>query len=201
MSTYAATLGRDFWLAKWTSQSASVHDLSFVFFYGGLSLLGSLFLFMKEVSFALAGLSSCQSFHNRLLASLLKAPMSFFDTTPIGRIMVRFSTDIDNLDIQLSPQFSHISMNIFMLVSTLIVLVNATVWLIIPLALIAFAMMKLQQFYLGASRDLNRLKSITQSPAISLVSETLSGLSTVRAYGLENHFTRRIQGTLLELIK
>lgn len=156
------------------------------------SVVSSLFLFGKEVAFAFAGLQSCQSFHNRLFAALLKAPMLFFDSTPIGRIMVRFSADVDNLDVQLAPLYSHVAMNIFLITATLIVLTSASAWFLLPLLVVAAVLVRLQRYYLGASRELNRLKSVAQSPAISLVSETLSGLVTVRAYCLERHFTKRL---------
>lgn len=165
------------------------------------SVVSSLFLFGKEVAFAFAGLQSCQNFHNRLFAALIKAPMLFFDSTPIGRIMVRFSTDVDNLDAQLAPLYSHVAMNVFLITSTLIVLTTASFWFLLPLLVVALVLVRLQRYYLGASRELNRLKSVAQSPAISLVSETLSGLVTVRAYGLEQRFTKRIQRYLRDYQK
>lgn len=69
--------------------------------------------------------------------------------------MVRFSVDIDNLDMQLSPQFSHIAMNVFMLISTLIVLVNASPWFLIPLGLIAFALLRLQRYIFNVQPHLD----------------------------------------------
>lgn len=77
--------------------------------------------------------------------------------------MVRFSVDVDNLDMQLSPQFSHIAMNVFMLISTLIVLINASPWFLIPLALVAIALLRLQRY---SRPDLVLLTHSTCSPRI-----------------------------------
>jgi ABC-type multidrug transport system fused ATPase/permease subunit len=92
--------------------------------------------------------------HWIILLGVLHAPMSFFDTTPIGRIINRFSKDIDAVDSTLSQAFSESLIILITVVATLVILIYGSWFVIIgliPLAvLFAFIQVK---FFVGHTRN------------------------------------------------
>lgn len=118
----------------------------------------------------------------------MRSPMSFFDTTPTGRILNRFSKDIDIIDTAI-PATIRDWMSCFLQVIAAIVMIGlATPLFLVVIIPVAVAYYFIQKFYVPTSRQLKRLESITRSPIYAHFSETLSGLSTIRAYGASRRF-------------
>lgn len=114
--------------------------------------------------------------------------MSFFDTTPAGRILNRFSSDIYRVDEVLARTFNMLFVNAARSGFTLAVISITTpafVALIIPLSL---AYYYIQRYYLRTSRELKRLDSVSRSPIYAHFQETLGGISTIRAYRQQQRF-------------
>lgn len=112
--------------------------------------------------------------------------MSFFDTTPLGRILNRFSKDVDVVDNVLPMSMRFWIMMFFNALSVIIVISYSTPWfmtVIIPCGILYFF---IQKFYVATSRQLKRIESVTRSPIYTHFSETITGQSTIRAYGEEN---------------
>ncbi|AAS54536.2 AGR047Wp [Eremothecium gossypii ATCC 10895] len=126
--------------------------------------------------------------HESMLAAVLRAPMSFFETTPIGRILNRFSNDIYKVDELLARTFSQFFANTTR-VSFTIIVICVTTWqftfFVIPLAMLYIYY---QQYYLKTSRELRRLDSVTKSPVYAHFQETLNGVSSIRGYGQLDRF-------------
>ena len=116
--------------------------------------------------------------------------MQFFETTPIGRILNRFSNDIYKIDEVIPRTFSMFFRNCVSVTFVMVVISTSTpafVLLILPFALLY---MYIQRYYLRTSRELKRLESITRSPIYSHFQESLGGISTIRAYEQSDRFTR-----------
>lgn len=131
--------------------------------------------------------------HNRLLTHVLHAPPSFFDTTPLGRILNRFSAEISQTDQFLHVYFMTAVYFILGIIrSTVIVGISTPVFLTIggP-ALLAFAI--LLYVYSSPSRNLQRADSIARSPVISLFQETVTGagVAMLKVHGLREEWTSR----------
>lgn len=109
--------------------------------------------------------------------------MTFFDTTPLGRILNRFSSDIYSIDDSLPFVLNILLSNVFGLLGMLVVMSYGLPWVLIPLVPLGVLYYQTQRYYRHSSRELKRLCSLTLSPIISQFSETLSGLTTVRASG------------------
>ncbi|NXL81933.1 MRP2 protein, partial [Leptocoma aspasia] len=128
--------------------------------------------------------------HQQLLSNILRAPMSFFDTTPTGRIINRFAKDIFTVD-ETIPMSFRTWISCFMgIISTLVVICLATplfAVVIVPLSIIYYFVLR---FYVATSRQLRRLDSVTRSPIYSHFGETVSGLSVIRAYGHQERFLK-----------
>jgi ABC-type multidrug transport system fused ATPase/permease subunit len=114
--------------------------------------------------------------------------MSFFETTPTGRIVNRFSSDMDDLDVSLAVHVNHSLIIVLQIISTFAVIVFATpifAVVIIPTVIIYICV---QKFYVATQRQLKRHESSTRSPIFSHFTETLNGASTIRAFELVDNF-------------
>lgn len=128
--------------------------------------------------------------HDDMAQATLRSPMQFFETTPIGRILNRFSNDIYKIDEVIPRTFSMFFRNCVQVAFVMAVISFSTpafVFLIIPFALLY---LYIQRYYLRASRELKRLESVTRSPVYSHFQESLGGISTIRAYEQTDRFIR-----------
>lgn len=146
-----------------------------------------------------------RSLFNALLQRLTRAPVRFFDTTPIGRILNRFTTDINTIDDALQRSAGDCLSGILnFLVSFGIILYLVPSFG--PVALcIAWLYIRLAPLYVRASRDLRRLESISLSPAFAGFDELLRGIVHIRAFGMESRyqerFYSRVSRTVYSLLK
>ncbi|NWV62716.1 MRP2 protein, partial [Malurus elegans] len=155
-----------------------------------------LFLLMATLLSAHGAMRASRIMHQQLLSNILRVPMSFFDTTPTGRIVNRFAKDIFTVD-ETIPMSFRSWLNCFMaIISTLLVICLATPFfalVIIPLSVFYYFVLR---FYVSTSRQLRRLDSVTRSPIYSHFGETVSGLSVIRAYGHQERFLKQNETTM-----
>ncbi|XP_055014213.1 LOW QUALITY PROTEIN: ATP-binding cassette sub-family C member 10 [Boleophthalmus pectinirostris] len=171
------------------SPLSSVHSLNnmstdvkfYLTVYGGIAVSNTVFTALRAFLFAYGTICAATTIHNRLLDRVLKATVSFFDTTPLGRILNRFSSDIYTIDDSLPFVLNILLANVFGLMGILVVMSYGLPWVIVLLVPLALVYYKLQSFYRHTSRELKRLYSITLSPLYSHFSETITGLATIRA--------------------
>lgn len=109
--------------------------------------------------------------------------MTFFDTTPMGRVLNRFSSDLYSVDDSLPFILNILLASLFNLLGMLVVITYGLPWVLVPLLPLALFYHRTQDFYRHTSRELKRLCSLTLSPVYSHFSETLTGLGTIRASG------------------
>ncbi|NXG44336.1 MRP7 protein, partial [Psilopogon haemacephalus] len=161
--------------------------------YGSIAGANSLFTILRAFLFAYGTIRAATVIHNRLLQRVLKATITFFDTTPTGRILNRFSSDLYCVDDNLPFMLNIFLANMYGLLGMLIMMTYGLPWVglvLLPLAALYFS---IQRYYRCTSRELKRLYSVTLSPIYTHFSETLSGLSSIRAmratqrFELENH--------------
>lgn len=126
--------------------------------------------------------------HNDMASSVLRAPMSFFETTPIGRILNRFSNDIYKIDEILGRVFGMFFNNSAKVLFTVFVICFSTWEFILIAAPLTVLYIYYQQYYLKTSRELRRLDSVSRSPIYANFQESLNGVSIIRAYGQEERF-------------
>ncbi|XP_076880787.1 ATP-binding cassette sub-family C member 10 [Brachyhypopomus gauderio] len=151
--------------------------------YGCLAAANTIFTAARAFLFAYGAIHAATALHKRLLNSVLKATMIFFDTTPLGRVLNRFSSDIYSIDDSLPFVLNILLANVFSLLGMLVVMSYGLPWVLVPLLPLGVLYYQTQRFYRHSSRELKRLCSLTLSPVYSHFSETLSGLATVRASG------------------
>jgi ATP-binding cassette subfamily C (CFTR/MRP) protein 1 len=190
----------DWWMSRWSVADNSVllgYDETWsaarvtAAFLSVYAVLGAVVVAMnavKTVIVSLIGLRAARNLHSGMLGALLRAPTSFYDRTPVGRIVNRFSSDMTSIDMGLVDMFLSMAEQLFTLVGVFgVILLVFPPFLVIvpPLFLFYFRM---QRRYRNATRELKRLHSITKSPIFSHFQETLAGLTCVRAYGEQQRF-------------
>ncbi|XP_063601958.1 ATP-binding cassette sub-family C member 3-like [Penaeus indicus] len=129
----------------------------------------------------------------RLLDSVVRLPMSFFDTNPSGRIINRFSKDINVLDNTFPDNLRNFVGCFMQVVATLIVIVAATPaagLFVLPVMLLYYLV---QVVYIASSRQLKRIESVSKSPIYSHFGETLQGVTVIRAYKRQEEFNEESQ--------
>lgn len=142
----------------------------------------------KTILSFLAGLNASKKIFNLLLKKVLHAKLRFFDATPIGRIMNRFSKDIEAVDQELTPFFEGTFYSLVTCLSTVVLITFITPQFLIVAVIVAILYYFVGRFYLAGSRELKRLDSISRSPIYQHFSETLVGVTTIRAFGDESRF-------------
>ncbi|KAF0299676.1 ATP-binding cassette sub-family C member Sur [Amphibalanus amphitrite] len=152
---------------------------------GGVAVLLAL---AANVSGQYAGARARRHLHNKLLNAVTRSRKEFFEHTPAGRIINRFSTDVSFIDKKLATAI-HILLY-FVLQCATAVVANTIVnwWFIIIATVIGFIYYFLQRFYRTFAIELQRLDSIARSPIQSHFAETQSGLAVIRAYRYQGRF-------------
>lgn len=181
------------WLKHWSEVNTRTgYNPDVVFYLGVYLLLGvsaAVFVFMQSIVLCIfLTIKGSSKLHNIMAKSVLRAPMSFFETTPIGRILNRFSNDVYKVDEVLSRVFGMFISNTTKVAFSLLVICFSTwqvVFLIVPLLVLY---MYYQQYYLRSSRELRRLDSVSRSPIYANFQESLNGVNTIRAYGQTERF-------------
>ncbi|XP_061766165.1 canalicular multispecific organic anion transporter 1 [Nerophis ophidion] len=204
-----AFIGQNVWLSDWTNDAVEYYNKTYptskrdtrVGVFGALGLVQGLFVFLGTLVLVKASLEASRILHSRLLNNLLRVPMLFFDTTPIGRVVNRFAKDIFTVDEVIPQSFRAWLMCLLGVLGTLFVICLATPFftvVIIPLVVVYFFV---QRFYVATSRQLRRLDSVSRSPIYSHFGETVSGLSVIRAYGHQERFLQHNENTIDENLK
>ncbi|KAL5238885.1 hypothetical protein ACI65C_006295 [Semiaphis heraclei] len=189
------SISSNIWLSVWSNDDTShVHGTEniskrnlYLTVYGLLGLGQGLFEFLADLCLCLGAWMASVLLHNYMAANVFRNPMKFFDATPTGRILSRFSGDVDVVDTL--PQILSDTVYCFMdVVGTLVVISYSTpvfIAVIIPIGILYYF---IQRFYVATSRQLKRLESVSRSPIYSHFSETVTGASSIRAYGAESKF-------------
>uniref|UniRef100_A0AAQ4Q2F0 ATP-binding cassette, sub-family C (CFTR/MRP), member 2 n=1 Tax=Gasterosteus aculeatus aculeatus TaxID=481459 RepID=A0AAQ4Q2F0_GASAC len=204
-----AFIGQNLWLSDWTNDAVEYYNMTYpswkrdtrVGVFGVLGVAQGLFVFLGTLLMANASVDASRTLHSRLLNNILRVPMVFFDTTPIGRVVNRFAKDIFTVDEAIPQSFRSWLLCLLGVLGTLFVICLATPFftiVIIPLTVLYYFV---QRFYVATSRQLRRLDSVSRSPIYSHFSETVSGLSVIRAYGHQERFLKHNETIIDENLK
>ncbi|KAG7570858.1 P-loop containing nucleoside triphosphate hydrolase [Arabidopsis thaliana x Arabidopsis arenosa] len=183
-------MASDYWLAYETSaKNAISFDASvFILVYVIIALVSIVLVSLRSYYVTHLGLKTAQIFFRQIINSILHAPMSFFDTTPSGRILSRASTDQTNVDILIPFMLGLVASMYTTLLSIFIITCQyawPTAFFVIPLG---WLNIWYRNYYLASSRELTRLDSITKAPIIHHFSESIAGVMTIRSFRKQELF-------------
>ncbi|KAF2005508.1 multidrug resistance-associated protein 1 [Amniculicola lignicola CBS 123094] len=193
MGAQTASIGGSVWLKQWAEINQRYGGNPHVGKYIGVYFafgVGSAALVVVQtlILWIFCSIEASRKLHERMAFAIFRSPMSFFETTPAGRILNRFSSDIYRVDEVLARTFNMLFVNTARAAFTLVVISASTpifIALIVPLGALY---LYIQRYYLRTSRELKRLDSISRSPIYAHFQESLSGMSTIRAYSQQKRF-------------
>ncbi len=185
------------WLAYFSNHLGQVSSLHAVLVYGLLSVLVLVVGLGNQLYWLKRGIRAGQNLHGRMLKSLLRTSLRFFDTTPVGRIVQRFSRDIESVDIYLQWSFESFVSCVLQIVVSLLLIVSVLPVMALVIAPLMLAYWNLQMMYRRPAREIKRLDSISRSPRFAHFKETVQGLTVIRAFAKESWFWQQFYEKLI----
>lgn len=171
--------------------NVTMNIYTFMMGYFGIGSLvaisGALFSYMLSI----AGITAGRRLFREATFGVLRAPTVFFDTNPAGRIINRFSKDQDAIDNLLPESLRGVLSTFTNIAFALVIVCSSSFFAIFMIISSLFVYYRFQKLYRDTSRELKRLDNLTKSPLVAQFSETLTGLTTIRAYGRQQMFIDR----------
>lgn len=133
---------------------------------------------------------SAESLFKKAFHRVIRAPKYFYDETPVGRFLSRFSKDQEIADTMMGLLLAQVLGSGFSLLGVIVIILVSVWYFVFVLIPIAIVYIGIQQIYSRSTREIKRLESNSRSPLYSHFSESLTGLSTIRAYKKQQEFIR-----------
>nr|XP_010915338.1 ABC transporter C family member 8 [Elaeis guineensis] len=175
----------------WLAVAVQIHNIGsgiLVGVYAAISIISCLFAYVRTWVAAHLGLRASKAFFSGFLDSVVKAPMLFFDSTPVGRILTRASSDMSILDFDIPFSFAFEVAAVIEIASTITIMVAVT-WQVLIVAIpVIIATIYVQRYYLASARELVRINGTTKAPVMNYASESSLGVVTIRAFAMTEKF-------------
>ncbi|XP_021719069.1 ABC transporter C family member 3-like [Chenopodium quinoa] len=193
-------IGSNYWLAWATPPSKDVNPAvsgcTLLIVYASLAIGICFFTLVVDTLLVTTGYKTAITLFKKMMETMFRAPMSFFDATPAGRILNRCSTDQSAVETRI-PSILEGLISLTIQLLGIIALMSTVAWevlfIFIPLI---FASIWYQQYYMPASRELSRLSRVCEAPVIQYFAETISGITTIRSFDQES----RLQPTYMKIV-
>ncbi|KAF2000827.1 putative ABC transporter [Amniculicola lignicola CBS 123094] len=187
-----AMLASSIWLSYWTRDDWEISTSITMGVYAAMTIVQVPLVFAIAIAIAKCGMKASKQMHQSAVHRLLGAQISFFDTTPLGRIMNRFSKDVEVMDSGLV-----ISMQMFLLAAAMVIGIYALTvayyhWFGVVLIVLLVLFLLIARQYRSPARDIKRLEAVLRSVVVSRFSEALGGTTSIRAYQMERKFCERL---------
>ncbi|XP_048248325.1 multidrug resistance-associated protein 1-like isoform X3 [Haliotis rufescens] len=200
----AASIGSNVWLSDWSNDAERFNHTNTaqrdmrLGVYAALGFSQGVAIFIASVALYLGHIRAGRTLHSAMLDNVFSSPMSFFDTTPLGRVLNRFAKDVDVVDILLAPTTFYLITSIIAVLAVIIIISTTTPLFLCVMIPLMFLYMIVQRFYVASSRQLKRLESVSRSPIYSHFGETITGAVTIRAFGRQSCFIHESQNKVDE---
>ncbi|KAI0317356.1 ABC transporter type 1, transmembrane domain-containing protein [Amylostereum chailletii] len=174
--------------------SAQEKPLFYVGVYASIGLLTALMTIMSTIVQYTGALRASRLLFEKLLTSVVRATMRWYDTTPEGRILNRFSKDVETVDSSLASSLQSVNSSFATFIASVLTIAFVFPVFLVPAFIISLAYRFLAIGYLNTGRDLRRMESNTRSLVFSGFGELLEGIVTVRAFSAEQRFLDAFHG-------
>ncbi|OAF67676.1 Ubiquitin-conjugating enzyme E2 S [Intoshia linei] len=192
-------IGTSIWLSEWTdlyyifnADKARKKSLNGLLLFGLLGLGQLISSFVMAIAIAIGCIKASNKIHKDAIDKLIHAPLTYFDTTPLGRITNRLSKDVDGMDTNLQFMIRWWLFVTSPMINTLILIIYSTplfVTIAIPTLIIFFVS---QRFYVVSVRQIKRIDNTCRSPIYSIFDECNHGITSLRAYGMQEEYIGKI---------
>jgi ATP-binding cassette, subfamily C (CFTR/MRP), member 1 len=191
-----ANIATSLWLSYWTSNRFGFPNGAYIGGYAGLGVLQALLMYTFATLLSTGGTNASKAMLQRAMTRVLRAPMSFFDTTPLGRITNRFSKDIDSMDNNLTDAFRMYLITLTMILSVFALIIAFFHYFAIALVPLLFIFLFSASYFRASAREMKRHESVLRSSVFARFGEAISGTASIRAYGLQDYFSGRIRESI-----
>ncbi|XDV24941.1 hypothetical protein PO909_028962 [Leuciscus waleckii] len=214
LAKHSVMVAIDYWLAAWTSSNSNqiladsfdnatnytknydatqiAEHRSYVPVFIILCGAAIALCLITSLTVEFLGVAAATNLHHDLLNKIIHAPIRFFDVTPLGQILNRFSADTNIIDQHIPPTLESLTRSTLLCLSAIGVIAFVTPAFLIALVPLAVAFYFIQKYFRVASKDLQDLDDSTQLPLLCHFSETAEGLTTIRAFRHEARFKQRM---------
>jgi len=162
----------------------------FMITYIKLSVVFVIFIPLAALSLEVTTIMASKNVHRKLIDSIVSAPLKFFDCTPIGRVLNRLSADMNVIDEKMTNSFECLLFCAFNVIGGIVMNSVFVPYFIIPVVPVFILFFVVQRFFIASCRELQRLECVTRSPILAHVSQSLNGLTTIRAFHSQERFVR-----------
>ncbi|KZV93776.1 ABC transporter [Exidia glandulosa HHB12029] len=183
-----ASVMSNYWLVYWQERKFDLPQGGYIGIYAALGVGQAVGFFFVGSLFAFFTYFASIALHRRAVEKILHAPMSFFDTTPLGRIMNRFSKDVDTIDNMLGEALRMFLATFANIIGAVVLVSIVLPWFLIAMAVVSIIYWYAALFYRSSARELKRLDSILRGSLYAHFGESLTGLATLRAYAATDRF-------------
>ncbi|KHN95796.1 ABC transporter family protein [Metarhizium album ARSEF 1941] len=187
------------WLSWWTSDKFGYSTGEYIGIYAALGAVQSLLMFAFSVTLSMLGTNSSKVMLRDAVQRVLRAPMSFFDTTPLGRITNRFSRDVDVTDNSLTDAIRMYLFTLSMVTAVFALIIAYFHWFAVALVPLYCLFILSASYYRASAREVKRFESVLRSNVFAKFGEGLSGVASIRAYGLKTHFVKELRSCIDEM--
>uniref|UniRef100_A0A8C0IP28 Multidrug resistance-associated protein 1-like n=1 Tax=Chelonoidis abingdonii TaxID=106734 RepID=A0A8C0IP28_CHEAB len=200
----AIAVGQNLWLSTWSAEEEKNKDYTEwkhlrnnkLGFYGFLGFIQGLLVCCGAYVVTRGSLCASRTLHNHMLANVLHLPLQYFETNPVGQIINRFTKVKEKHDMFIVDLRFHYYLRTWLnctldVIGTILVIMSVSPLFILVVILLGYLYFIIQRYYIASSRQIRRLAGASHSPVISHFSETLLGLSTIRAFGHQERFIRQ----------
>ncbi|XP_068002963.1 multidrug resistance-associated protein 1 isoform X2 [Melanerpes formicivorus] len=192
---HVASLASNYWLSLWTDDPVINGTQQYtdvrLGVYGALGISQGIAVFGYSMAVSIGGIFASRHLHLNLLHNVLRSPMSFFERTPSGNLVNRFSKEIDTIDSTIPPIIKMFMGSTFNVIGACIIILLATPIAAVIIPPLGLVYLFVQRFYVATSRQLKRLESVSRSPVYSHFNETLLGVSVIRAFQEQKRFIKQ----------
>lgn len=183
-------IAADWWLGIWAQERSNA------FFYltinAAFALSSVIFVVLRVLVIFYYSIRASKKLHESMLGRIMNAPVNlFFDTTPVGRIINRLSSDLHSADIELPMVIGNLQMGLWKLVGCIVLCVVLVYWCIVPIPFIILFLWYYLRQYLELQRKLKRMARVLRSPIFQVAGESYAGATTIRAYECQQECVKR----------
>ena len=180
------------WLSFWTELKFEGRpDKFYIGLYVAFTFLSFFFLLFEFVILVYITNTASVRLNVMAVGKILHSPMSFMDTTPMGRILNRFTKDTDVLDNEIGDQLRFFLYTFCNIIGVLIMCIIYLPWFAIAIPFLGFIFVAISNFYQSSAREIKRIEALQRSTVYNNFNETLSGMATIQAYKDDERFVTR----------
>ncbi|KAG4176950.1 hypothetical protein ERO13_A11G277000v2 [Gossypium hirsutum] len=185
-------IGSNYWMAWGSPMSADIKppvgSFTLIMVYLALAIASAICVFAKSMLLGTAGYKTATLLFKKMHLCIFRAPMSFFDSTPSGRILNRASTDQSAVDMDIAHQVATFAFSVIQLLGIIAVMSQVAWQIFIIFVPVIATCILYQQYYISSARELSRLVGVCKAPVIQNFAETILGATTIKSFDQEKRF-------------